>query len=79
MPRSQSEQCPTCGMQLLRKNRVLLLAVGGAMITVAAFALVVPALLVPAILLVIVGAYLIVWATLGKAMWCRNCKKFPLF
>lgn len=64
--------CPTCGMELVRKNRLLLLAVGGAMITAAAFALLVPALLVPAILLVIVGAYLIVWATLGKAMWCRK-------
>ena len=25
------------------------------------------------------GIYLIVWATLGKGSWCRNCKRFGFF
>lgn len=32
----------------------------------------------PAFLFGPVGAYLVVWATLGRAAWCRNCKKFSV-
>jgi hypothetical protein len=32
----------------------------------------------PGVILLLTGIYLIVWATLGKGYWCRNCKKFSL-
>jgi hypothetical protein len=28
------------------------------------------------IVLVLTGAYLLMWATLGRGYWYRNCKKF---
>ena len=31
------------------------------------------------LLLLAVAAYLMVWATRGKGMWCRHCKNFPVF
>jgi hypothetical protein len=33
----------------------------------------------PGIILFLIGAYLIVWGTIGRGGWCRNCKKFSLF
>jgi hypothetical protein len=30
------------------------------------------------IILLLTGGYLIVWATLGRACWCRTCKKFNI-
>ena len=31
-----------------------------------------------AILLALTGGYLLLWATMGKGAWCRNCKRFEL-
>ena len=36
------------------------------------------ALVLVAIPLVLTGAYLIARATIGKALWCRQCKRFPI-
>ncbi len=70
--------CPTCDGPLVQKNCTLLLAVGVAM---AVAALVVDfvsfAFLVPALLLLAAGVFLIVWATYGRCLWCRTCKRFP--
>jgi hypothetical protein len=40
--------------------------------------LVIPYFWIPGILLVLVGGYLVVWVTLGKGCWCRECKKFSI-
>ena len=45
---------------------------------VVAIALFVPFFWAPGIILALTGAYLLVWATLGKARWCRDCKKFSV-
>jgi hypothetical protein len=38
-----------------------------------------PYLLVPGVILLLTGIYLVVWVTLGKGRWCRQCKKFSIF
>ena len=68
--------CPTCGGELIQKSKTRLVMVGLIMIASAAFALVFPWFWVPGILFGLTGIYLLFWATLGKARWCRNCKKF---
>lgn len=70
-------ECPTCGTELTPKNRALLISVGSVLVasTAAVFfsRLVIPA----AIAAFIIGLYLILWATRGKSLWCRTCKKAP--
>jgi hypothetical protein len=72
-------QCPACGGGLLQKNRLKLISVGLAML-VAAVSIyrVSHALAVLAILLVLTGAYLVAWGSLGEGLWCRHCKRFPV-
>ena len=31
---------------------------------------------IPAVIALLAGAYLILWATHGKGLWCRQCKTF---
>jgi len=64
---------------MVQRNRPRLFAVGLAMVASPAVAYLVPLFLVPAILLTLIGAYLLVWAAVGKGLWCRNCKKFSRF
>ena len=71
-------RCPACGGELIQKSRPRLLLVGLTMLAAPALARVWTVLWVPAIVLALTGIYLVVWATLGRARWCRNCKKFPL-
>jgi hypothetical protein len=33
----------------------------------------------PAVLFVLIGLYLVVWATAGRGRWCRTCKRFSPF
>ena len=63
---------------MILKSRVRLFTVGSLMIAAFALVFVIPHFWVPAILLAFTGAYLVVWATLGRGGWCRNCKKFNL-
>jgi hypothetical protein len=63
---------------MVQKSRVRLFMVGSLMIAAFAFVFVIPHFWVPAILLTFTGAYHVVWATLGRGGWCRNCKKFKL-
>jgi hypothetical protein len=70
--------CASCGTELVKKNRGLLFAVGMIILTLAAMALAFPVLMIPGLFLLLIGSYLIVWCTLGKGLWCRTCKKFPL-
>jgi hypothetical protein len=72
-------QFKTCGGEMVQTNRARLLAVGVLMLASVAIALYYPAFWPPGIILALTGLYLITWATLGKACWCRNCKKFSIF
>ena len=63
---------------MVQKNRSRLLAVGILMLASIAIAFFVPYFWLPAIVLGAAGAYLFVWATLGKGCWCRACKKFSI-
>jgi hypothetical protein len=71
-------QCRTCGSRMVQKNTLRLFVVGLAMVASPAVAAFVPFLWAPAIILVLTGTYLIVWATLGRGNWCRECKKFSV-
>ena len=71
--------CPACGGGLLQKNRLKLIAVGlGMLVAAVATYRVSHALAVLAIVLVLTGAYLFAWGWLGKGLWCRQCKRFPV-
>jgi hypothetical protein len=70
--------CPTCRGELIQKSKVRLVIVGGCMVASIAIAFFVPWFWVPGIVLGLIGIYLLVWATFGKARWCRNCKKFSI-
>ena len=70
--------CPTCGGEMIQKSKPRLIVVGLCLIASIAIACFVPLFWAPGIILALTGVYLVVWATLGKAHWCRNCKKFSL-
>jgi hypothetical protein len=64
---------------MIQKSRLRLVAVGLLMMLCVAIAFRFFWFWVPGIILFLTGAYLVVWATLGRGEWCRNCKKFSLF
>ncbi len=71
-------RCPNCGDELAQKSRVSLFVAsfimfGGA---VASFFLW-PVFWIVGMLFLATAVYLYVWATRGKGLWCRNCKRFP--
>ena len=71
--------CPHCGTQLVQKNRAALLL--GSIVFLAGAAglfLVYPIIWIAALLLLVVGVYLLTWTVLGKGLWCRVCKRFPV-
>jgi hypothetical protein len=68
--------CPTCGGEMIQKSKARLIIVGLGMIASVAIALVFPLFWAPGIILALAGIYLLVWATVGKARWGRNCKTF---
>ena len=70
--------CPACGSEMIQKSKLRLIVVGPCLIASIAIAFFVPLFCAPGIILALTGVYLVVWATLGKARWCRNCKKFSL-
>jgi hypothetical protein len=63
---------------MIQKSRARLFVVGAVMIASVALAFFVPYFWVPGSLLFLTGSYLVVWATLGKGCWCRNCKTFRI-
>lgn len=69
-------KCRRCGGDMIRRNATQLFGVGFLMCATLAIAFFVSWFWIPAIILFLAGAYLIAWATLGKAMWCRQCKSF---
>ena len=37
-----------------------------------------PLFWIPGVVFFVIGAYLVLWSTRGKGLWCRTCKKPPL-
>ncbi len=64
---------------MILKNRVKLFVVGLGMIAAPGLAIVFRHFWLPSSVLALAGAYLLLWATIGKGYWCRNCKKFSVF
>ncbi len=64
---------------MIQKSRTRLFAVGLLMVVSLAVAFYLPWFWAPGIILALTGAYLLLWATLGRGGWCRKCKKFNLF
>ena len=71
-------KCKTCNEQMIQKSRGRLFAVGLAQMASLALAFRFPWFWVPGLILFLSGAYLIVWATLGRGGWCRTCKRFSV-
>jgi hypothetical protein len=71
--------CPGCGGEMVQKSRLRLFVVGSLLTASLALATLVPYFWAPGIILMLAGLYLIVWATLGKGRWCRECKRFSIF
>ena len=61
---------------MIRRNPAQLLVVGLLLCATPIIALFAPWFWIPGIILLFAGGYLIAWATLGKARWCRQCKTF---
>ena len=75
------ERCPTCGGQLIHKDRTrLFLAAFAYLVVAVTLVLWLPAMRIAIAIAIISGltaAYLFIWAWLGRALWCRQCKRFP--
>lgn len=69
--------CPTCGTELTPKNKALLAGVGVVLLASTLVILLSRWFALPVAAAALVGAYLILWATRGRALWCRTCKKAP--
>lgn len=70
--------CAACGGEMIQKSKARLIIVGFCLLASLAIAFVFPWFWAPGIIAALTGIYLLVWATLGKARWCRNCKKFAV-
>lgn len=70
--------CPSCGGEMIQKSKARLIIIGLCMLASVVIALAVPWFWAPGIILALTGIYLLLWATLGNACWCRNCKKFGI-
>jgi len=72
----KTSACPTCGSEMIQKSEARLILAGMVMMASVGICFFVRRFFAPGILLGLTGFYLLVWATLGKARWCRSCKKF---
>jgi hypothetical protein len=70
--------CPACGAGLIQKSRLRLIVVGLCMMASIAIAFDFPIFWGPGIILVLTGIYLLLWATIAKGRWCRNCKEIAI-
>ena len=73
---SGAKVCAACGGNLLQRNRQLLFVSGALMCLTPLIALRIPLLWVPAVILFLAGGYLILWSTVARGLWCRQCKSF---
>jgi hypothetical protein len=68
--------CRRCGGQVVQKHRARLVLVGVLMLVGLGLGVLWSPLWVPAVILGLTGAYLLVWASAGRGRWCRGCKRF---
>jgi len=68
--------CKTCRNELIQKNRIVLFSVGTIMLALAVVGILIPWLWILSIPLFLISGYLVAWSTIGKGLWCRQCKKF---
>jgi hypothetical protein len=68
--------CKRCGGPVVRKSRARLAGVGGLMVLGLGLGWLGALLWVPAVILGLTGAFLLVWASVGQGRWCRQCKRF---
>lgn len=69
--------CPRCQGELTSRSRPQLLLVGLGSCTLPLLAIRIPLLWLPALIMILAGLYLVYWASLGKGLWCRQCKTIP--
>jgi hypothetical protein len=69
-------QCKTCGGEMIQKSRRRLFVVGALMVAPIGLTPFIPYFWAPGAISLLIGAYLMVWATLGNGCWCRACKRF---
>jgi hypothetical protein len=70
--------CDRCGGEVVQKSRWRLFAVGAILCAAPVLALFFSYFWLPGIVCALIGLYLIVWATLGRGLWCRQCKTFRI-
>ena len=75
---SREPKCPVCGTVMIQKSRSQLFFVGIGMIALFGLTLALRTLRAPGLVAGLTGIFLIVWATIGKGRWCRQCKTFRL-
>lgn len=70
--------CPRCGGPLIQKNKTKLFLVGVAFLIIGGgLAFLSYKLWLLTFLLCLISIYLIAWSSLGKGLWCRQCKSAP--
>ncbi len=65
--------CKRCGGEVVQRPVSRLIGVGAALIASLGLALLWPILWIPAAILMLAGAYLLAWGTVGRGRWCRGC------
>lgn len=76
----ETKRCPVCEGELIQKDRIRLLLVCLALLFLAGgFVRFSPYLWIIAAPLILIALYLALWDTMGKGLWCRQCKNFPVF
>ncbi len=73
-----SRRCRNCEGPLIRRNPVLLFAVGVLMCASLCIAFFISWFWAPGIILFLAGGYLVAWAALAGGQWCRHCKSFSV-
>lgn len=72
-------KCRHCDHPLIHRDRTVLLISGLAFVATLLVVFINRWLLFPAGFFALIGLYLIAWGTIGKGLWCRQCKQVPFF
>jgi hypothetical protein len=68
--------CRRCGGGVVQKPLARLVLVGVAMLAASYIGFVWPLLWPAALIIALIGLYLLAWAMIGRGRWCRGCKRF---